>query len=251
MAKKETIFIYGKHALVEALQNVPKAIEKVFLSSDSDKEINDLLLKNKMTPSKFSGDNKGIDIERDASHQGIVAKISLEKLILPYNDFIDHLKINKDTSLVLLAGLQDPHNVGAIIRSAAAFGSSGVIIPAQNQSPITGAVVKSSAGMAFRMPIVSINNINETIKDLKNRGFNIYGLEGESRNYISSEEFSEPSVFVMGNESKGIEKETIELCNKLISIPMDPRCESLNVAAAAAVALYSWSLKHKFPSLQK
>ena len=106
------------------------------------------------------------------------------------------------------------------------------------------AVVKVSAGMAFRIPLVSVGNVNTTIRDLKEQGFWIYGLAGEAEKGLSDERFDAPAVFVLGNESKGIREKTLEHCDILLSIPTDPRCESLYAAASAAVALYAWSTQH-------
>ena len=89
----------------------------------------------------------------------------------------------------LLGEIQDPQNVGAVIRSAAAFGVSGILIPDHNQAQVTGAVVKVSAGMAFRVPLVSIGNVNTVVRDLKERGFAVYGLAGEAKQIITKEAF--------------------------------------------------------------
>lgn len=244
--KQDKIYIYGKHALKEALYCSPQVVDKIFLA----KEVDDLDLKNAIEKSGITvsslGSKNGIkDIKDSASHQGVIGRVSLNKLIHPYEDFIKNLKINKDTSLLILAEIEDPHNVGAIIRSAAAFGVSGVLIPQRKQAPITGAVVKVSAGMAFRVPLVEIGNINSVIGDLKKRGFWIYGLDGDAKQTISDESYDKPSVFILGNEAKGIRQKTLELCDALISIPIDSRCESLNVAASTAVMLYEWSSHHK------
>ena len=174
----------------------------------------------------------------------ILPNMTRESFQVFLDEFAKGLKINNNTALVLLDEIQDPHNVGAIIRSAAAFGISGVLIPEHNQAPITGAVVKVSAGMAFRIPLVAIGNINNTIRDLKKRGFWVYGLDGSSKKSISGESFDAPTIFILGNEAKGIRQKTRELCDALVSIPIDSKCESLNVAASAAVALYAWSAKH-------
>lgn len=244
--KKNTknIYLYGKHALVEALENKPEAVKKIFLSPNvNDETISNLIKKTGVSVAVMS-DKEAKTAEGGVSHQGVIAKISPENLVLSYENFISKLEVGKDTSLVLLSGLEDPHNVGAIIRSAAAFGVSGVLLPTKNQAPITGTVIKVSAGMVFRMPIISIESVDGAIKDLKQRGFKVYGMEGESKNSVINESFIAPSVFVMGNESHGIEKETLRLCDEAISIPMNPKCESLNVAASAAIVLYAWSLKH-------
>ena len=141
--------------------------------------------------------------------------------------------------------VQDPHNVGAVIRSAAAFGVKGVLIPPHNQAPVTGTVVKVSAGMAFRIPLVTISNVNSTIRDLQSDGFWVYGLEGGGEANTVTEQYSKPSVFVLGNEATGLREKTREVCDELISITMHPQCESLNAAAATAIVLASWSAQHQ------
>ena len=242
--KQDKIYIYGKHALVEALTNAPQVVKKVFLASTDDKEIVSLLKKVGIVPSMLGKGQSVGDLERDAKHQGVIALIGLEKLVISYEQFIKNLESTPDTALTIMGELQDPHNVGAVIRSSAAFGVSGVLIPEHNQAPITGSVIKVSAGMAFRVPLVSVGNINQAISDLKKRGFWIYGLEGTSPHSIVDESFDAPTAFVLGNEAKGIREKTLDLCDVLLSIPMHPQCESMNVASSTAIALYAWSVHH-------
>ncbi len=238
------IYIYGKHALKEALRNSPGAVKKVFLSPEiEDAELKGLLRQAGVSIAGFTPKSVPSDIE-SASHQGVIGLLAVENLVQPYETFIKKLSITPDTALVLLDELQDPHNVGAIIRSAAAFGISGVLLAPHNQAPITGAVVKVSAGMAFRVPLVQLGNVNTAVRDLKERGFWIYGLEGEGENPITKEVFDAPAVFILGNESSGIRTKTKELCDILLSIPLHSRAESLNVAASAAVTLFEWSKGH-------
>ena len=146
--------------------------------------------------------------------------------------------------VVILDELNDPHNVGAIIRSAAAFGAAGVLMPPHHQSPVTGAVVKASAGMAFRVPLVRIGNVNYAVAALQKLGFRAYALAMEGSRNIAKERFDAPSVFVVGNEGRGIRQGTAKVCDALLRIPMDERCESLNAAVSAAVVLYAWSAQH-------
>ena len=243
--KQNSTYIYGKHALTEALLHTPHIIERVFLAKEVDDPAMRKILKDaNVNVSVLGSDKKTVGVSDTAAHQGIIAKIKPEELLRSYDDFVDNLEITENTALVILGELEDPHNVGAIIRSATAFGISGVLIPQHNQAPITGAVVKVSAGMAFRVPLVTISNINTTIKDLKDRGFWIYGLAGEAKQPVSEEKYDRPTVFVLGNEAKGIRQKTREACDILVSIPMNSQCESLNVAASTAVALYAWSSQH-------
>lgn len=242
--KHDKVYIYGKHALTEALEYAPQAIKKIHLSpKQEDQKLRDLIKKSGIPVAPL--ETKQIHgIEGNATHQGVIGVLSVEDLVIPFGEFIRTIPVENHTALVLLAEVQDPHNVGAVIRSAAAFGISGVLIPEHNQAPITGAVVKVSAGMAFRVPLVSIGNVNQTVRDLKDAGFWIYGLAGEGAESLTTQKFDSPSVFILGNEGAGIREKTREYCDTLISIPMHPRCESLNAAASASIALYAWSTKH-------
>jgi 23S rRNA (guanosine2251-2'-O)-methyltransferase len=240
--KEEKIYLYGKHALREVLLARPEAVQKVFLhkNAQGDKELIDLLKTHSITPSAMKDDQSKKTVGDDAVHQGVIALLSPSKLYTSFDDFLSSIKEKQNPSVMLLDELQDPHNVGAIIRSAAAFGASAVLIPEHNQAPITGTVIKTSAGMAFRIPIVVIGNVNQTIRTLKEHNFWTYGLvmEGEA---LSKTVFDTPALFIVGNESTGIREKTLELCDIKLSIPMDPRCESLNAATAASVVLYEWS----------
>lgn len=238
-------YIYGRHALVEALTNSPRSVKKIFLMPQfSDPEL-DALIKKSGVPVLVMSDGKNPQgSDRSKVRQGIIGLLSLGGLLKPFKEFADHLKVSPDTCLVLLDELQDPHNFGAIIRSSAALGATAILVPEHNQVPITSAVVKVSAGMAFRIPLVSVPNVNSTLRDLKTKGFWIYGMDETATHSLATEKFDAPAVFVMGNEGTGIRQKTLELCDVLLSIPMNKRCESMNVAASAAVTLYAWSLQH-------
>lgn len=239
-------YIFGKHAVSEALRFRPDVVKKVFLDINfSDTKIISLVENNKIDVSPLNLKNPPRGISANATHQGIVAAILSEKLMLSYKDFIQKIPITSDTALLILGEVQDPHNVGAVIRSAAAFGLAGVLIPPHNQAPVTGTVIKVSAGMAFRVPLVAISNVNAVARDLKTRDFWIYGLEGDGTVSTTTEQFIRPSAFILGNEGSGLRQKTKEVCDDLISIPIHPRCESLNAAAATAIVLASWSAKHQ------
>ncbi len=243
--KPEKTYIYGKHALIEALRHTPQAIQKVFLSPTlKDAHLRDHITRVGVAIEPLEQKHLS-SLDARATHQGVVAHVKTEELIIPLKDFLKKLTITNDTALVLMAEIQDPHNVGAIIRSSAGFGIAGVLMPEHNQAPITGAVVKVSAGMAFRIPLVRIGNINQAIRDLRDAGFRVYGLAGEEgAKNITEMSFESPSVFVVGNEGSGIKQKTREYCDAIVQIPMNKRCESLNAAVSASVALYAWSAKH-------
>ena len=244
--KKERIYIYGKHALAEALVSAPHVVRKAYLASDlRDAELRALLKKHAIPTSELAS-GKGRELAgRDAVQQGVIALIDPSALFISFKDFIDALPVrDAKTAVAVLGEVQDPHNVGAIIRSAAAFGLAGVLIPEHNQAGITGTVVKSSAGMAFRVPLVSIGNVNRALEALKEKGFWVYGLAMQGATPLGAEVFDAPAVFVIGNEGSGVREKTLAACDVTLSIPMHPRTESLNAAVSAAVVFYEWSRKH-------
>lgn len=242
---KEQTYIYGKHAVGEALARAPEAVRHLYFVDGHGNE--ELLAKTKALKLPFDRcDEKHLprEVEYDVVHQGVIALISPGKIVREYKEFMEGLEVTSDTALIVLNELNDPQNVGAIIRSAAAFGVAGILIPEHRQAPITGTVVKVSAGMAFVLPIISIGNVNTVLRDLKDKGFWIYGLTGEGDTLITEEQFTKPSVFVFGNEGRGIREKTEEVCDFRLSIPIAENVESLNVASSAAVTLYAWRLQH-------
>lgn len=242
--KSQSVYIYGKHVLMEALTEKPQIIKKVFLSETVDAaHIRKLAHTHHIPVSEMSEKSIGAHVGSDASHQGVIALIDPEALMVPWETFIEKHDTTPDTALVLLDEVHDPQNVGAVIRSAAAFGIQGILVPLHNQAQITGSVVKVSAGMAFRIPLVRIGNVNTTIRALKEKGFWVYGLDMKGTPVLR-ETFSRPSVFVLGNESRGIREKTLEHCDMTLSIPMHPRAESLNASTAAAIVMHAWSAQH-------
>jgi 23S rRNA (guanosine2251-2'-O)-methyltransferase len=242
---REKIYIYGKHALTEALQHAPQTVRKVFLSPEvNDGELRTLLKNLNLTPGVLKNNEIGRVVGRDTAHQGVIAVTDPGLLMIDFKQFAVSLHPDERTMLVLLDELTDPHNVGAIIRSAAAFGAAGVLIPEHHQTPITGTVVKTSAGMAFCIPLVSIGNVNQAVDALKKIGFRTYGLVMGGAQNIADEQFDAPALFIVGNEGEGIRQKTIERCDVSLRIPMDARTESLNASVSAAVVLYQWSIRH-------
>lgn len=242
----ELVYIFGKHAVLEALIHRPELVKDLHIEHGfSDEKIFARLTKTKIVPKVLNPKRLPGGLRSEAVHQGIIAGISVTDLMVNYKDFINNLEVSPDKCLLILGEVQDPHNVGAVIRSAAAFGVAGVLIPPHNQAPVTGTVVKVSAGMAFRIPLIEIRNVNATVRDLQERGFWVYGLAGEKGAVpVTEEEFTKPTAFILGNEGAGLREKTREVCDTIISIPMHPRCESLNAAASAAVVMYAWSAQH-------
>lgn len=241
MPQPQQTYIFGIHPVSEALTHTPKAVRHVYFTDvdragDLWKRVQDMGI----PFDRCDEDHLPRGVERDANYQGVVALVAPGKVMQTYKSFIENLEITPATGLVLLDELTDPHNVGAIIRSAAAFGLAGVLIPEHRQAPVTGTVVKVSAGMSFVVPLVTVGNVNNVLRDLKEKGFWIYGLSEDGDTNILKEVFDKPTVMVIGNEGRGIREKTREVCDFALRIPMHPQCDSLNASASAAVMFYAW-----------
>jgi len=243
---KEMTYIYGRHAVLEALKRRSDLVTQVIIQKEHLTQSEVIIaLKNVKEVTELNEKKLPGGIGKEAVHQGFIAAIEANKLLIPFKTFKDNLVVNEDSSLLILGEVQDPHNVGAIIRSAAAFGFSAVLIPEHRQAPITGTVIKVSAGMAFSIPLVTIKNVNAALRDLKDKGFWVYGLDMNGDTALPEEEFKKPTVIVVGNEGEGIRQKTAELCDTILTIPMHPRAESLNASVGAATAMYAWSARHR------
>lgn len=171
-------------------------------------------------------------LTNEASHQGVVA-IGAAK---PYHDLDE---VPADSKLVvLLDGVEDPHNLGAIIRTAHAAGASAIVIPERRAVGLTETVAKASAGAVEYLPIVRVANIRQALEKLKAQGFWIYGLDERGESAYDAIEYSQPTAFVLGGEGKGLHEHTKKDCDFLINIPMAGAVSSLNVSVAAGVVLF-------------
>ncbi len=238
------LYIYGRHAVTEALTHKPEVISGLFLRHDIKQQLSRSLIANVKFVNTFTGDNVPKEVDPKSVHQGMIAQIDKHKLVLSYENFKEDLQVTTDTCIAILGEVQDPHNVGAVIRSAAAFGVSAVLIPKHRQAGVTNAVVKVSAGMTFKIPLVEIGNVNRAIEDLKRVGFFAYGLDGSGDVCVTDEQFTKPTIFILGNEASGIREKTKDHCDIIINIPIHPRCESLNASVSASIAFYQWSTQH-------
>lgn len=241
MLKDKKVYIYGKHILEEALKYKPHALRKVFLSLENKKsDLYQKLIKLKIPVAFIKNKDGSKMVGKDSVHQGFIAVLNLDELLLDFSAFIDNLRISKKTALVLLDELTDPQNVGSIIRSAAAFDIQGILLPMHRQSGVTSAVVKVSAGMVFNIPIVEINNVNYTLDFLKEKGFKVVALDMNGDKILNKVQLEGPLIFVLGNEGFGIREKTLERADIKLRIPMSSKVESLNVAVSAAIVFYSW-----------
>ncbi len=170
-------------------------------------------------------------------HQGVVAEVSTLQAI-PWQEWKQGLKQEKPSILLALDQIQDPQNLGAILRSAEATGVAGVLIPERHSAPLTPAVSKASAGALEFMHIISIKNLAQALEALKKLGFWIVGSQAEANTDAMVFDWPSPMVLVLGGEGPGMRRLTTEKCDFLLQLPLLGRISSLNVAQAATAFLY-------------
>lgn len=231
--------IFGINAVTEALKARGRAFEWVGVA----KERHDLRLQKLIqecrkigVPVRFL---QRVELDRmaaTASHQGVVAVTSSKQ----YTELDDVLaaKRGEYSLVVVLDGVEDPHNLGAILRTADATGVDGVVIPDRRAAGVTGTVAKASAGASEHLPIAKVTNIARTLEDLKSKNVWIVGLDERGKQNYDSVDYKMNCALAFGAEGKGLHDLVAKKCDFLVSIPMLGRVPSLNVSVAAGVVLY-------------
>lgn len=245
MSKTDNIYIYGRNPIIEALINRPNEVEKVFIKNsiqlNSIDGLADLISKNSIPVSKVP-QIKIQNLVGRVNDQGIVALLS-QISYTNFFDWVSELDLESNPAVVLLDGIEDPYNFGAILRSAVAAGISAVLVPTQKQAPVNATVFKTSSGTAGRIPIIRVHDINQGIKDLELAGFKIFGLDGNSKRSFWETEFNTPTAFLIGNEGEGIDRKILKKTSETLRIPMVNNVESLNASVSAALICYEWARK--------
>ena len=239
-------WVVGRNPVFEALQaGMPIRSAYVSEGAERDDRLRDIL--------KFCAENSLplLQVTRQeldrltggAVHQGVALQLPAFHYADPSDLLADALDDGGQAALVVaLDGITDPHNLGAIIRSAAAFGAHGVIIPERRSASMTAVAWKSSAGAAARIPVAMCKNLNRTLEDYSKAGYTIVGLAGEGSTAISGVPGVDgPLVVVVGSEGDGLARLVREHCDFLAKIPITSAVESLNASVAAAISLYEVS----------
>ncbi len=239
------IYIYGRNTIEESLHSEPDRIDKIFVREtirDSQlSTIFEFASTHKIPISHVPG-SKLFELVGNVNDQGIVAL----KSAVSYREFgewLDSVDTSVNPCILLLDEIEDPGNLGAILRTAAAAGIAAVLVPKHRQAPVNATVYKTSAGTAGRIPIVRVGNLNQAILKLKDAGFWIAGLDTGGEQKLWSVEADRPLAFIIGNEAKGIRQKTLEHCDYRVNIPMFNNVESLNASVSAALVCYEWRRK--------
>lgn len=225
--------IYGTHACTAAIQNPKRCIKNIWLSEGQMPVISKLLHKKHPKPVLTQGKDLDKRAGHDAVHQGAVMEV--EPLNWPE---LYELEGYGSQPIVMLDQVTDPHNVGAILRSAAAFGAIAVVMQQRHSAPITGVLAKAACGALESVAVKEVVNLSMTLKELKSDGYWAAGLAGEADTTFREAKLNRNSVLVLGAEGAGLRRLVAENCDTLVKLPMSPKMESLNVSNAAAIGLY-------------
>lgn len=234
-------WVYGRRS-VEELFKSGAPVRKVWFAEGADRHsLADLVkvVKDARVPYEWVP-RHALDRVAPGNHQGVAVQVSAVEP-MDFKEFISNLEIRPGTFVVLLDEVQDPQNVGAILRSALCFGCAGVILPKWRSAGVTEAVMKSSSGAAAYIPVIEISNLQVAVERLKEKGFWIYGTVAEGGVPINRAEITFPAAILLGNEERGVKPVLQKVCDQLLTIPQSSAVASLNVSNAAAVVFYELS----------
>ena len=239
-------WLYGFHAVQEALSNSQRRIDRLLATPEAAQRLADKGLSQDQLRVIEPVDRSAIDdlIGADKVHQGLALKTPP----LPDLDIQDSLLGLAETEPALIIALDhvtDPHNVGAILRSASAFGARAVLTTKHNAPEETGVLAKSASGAVEHVPIVRVTNLGRSLKECQDLGFWVVGLDASGSEEIDQMDLPTRCVLVLGAEGEGLRPGVATSCDYMARLPMSGQMESLNVSNAAAIAMYEWQRRRR------
>jgi len=255
--KGDTFYIYGKKPVEEQLMRNPDNVMRVFISDKMSKKYGGFdslrdyarahrIPINPVTKAKIE------EYVGDVNDQGVIALLKRPEY-QEFDKWFETIDLEGLPCVLILDHIEDTHNFGALLRTAAAAGVSGVIVGKDRQAPINGVVYKTSAGALTQVPVIRVSNINQSIKKLQENKFWISAVDMDDNEKKSqvlwNQTFDTPTAFVLGGEGKGVSEKTREHADFIVSIPMENDVESLNVSVAGALVMYEW--KRQVTQLRK
>ena len=228
----DTTILYGWHPVVEALRNGKRALHRLLATENSARRLREELGELAIEPEIVRPDEINRLVEPDAVHQGLY--LEADPLPSPSLD-----TLSGDKVVLALDQITDPHNVGAIVRSAAAFDVEAIITTARHSPAATGVLAKSASGGLEHVPFLVVRNLGDALVTLGERGFHRIGLDSTGEEPVGQVKLRRPVVLVLGSEGKGLRQRTRDCCDVIGRLDMPGAIKSLNVSNAAAVALYA------------
>lgn len=233
-------WIAGKHAVMEALRS-GRTIHKIWIAEQAQKHHTLPIVaeaKKRSVVIQFVDKRKLDALVSDVPHQGVVAQASAHEYV-EVGDLLERARARGEAPfLLILDEIEDPHNLGSILRSADCTGVHGVIIPKRRSVGLTATVSKTSAGAVEYVPVARVTNIAQTIEALKEEGVWVAGADAEATQLAYAADFKMPVAIVIGNENRGIGRLVKDKCDFLVKLPMAGRINSLNASVAASVLMY-------------
>ncbi len=238
---KQNQWVVGLNAVASSIEHDAEHVREVLVEAGGKNP--------RVTEIEENARRRGIDVRRVSAqaldgvaggvrHQGVAARYAAAKT-WDENELAGLVEAAEGKALLLvLDGVQDPHNLGACLRSAAAAGATAVVIPKDKSATVNATVRKTSAGAADRLPVVAVTNLSRCLRDLQKLGVWIYGLAGEAGTSLYAQDLRGNVALVLGGEADGLRRLTREHCDGLVKIPMPGDVESLNVSVAAGVTLF-------------
>ena len=234
-----SFFIIGQHAVLEALKNPERKVLRIFLTEESKKNIHKkspkknlledvkVYFKTKKELDKYSN-------KENLLHQGYVAEVEhLDKPLLK-----DFIKKKNNLTLVCLDGVTDPRNIGSLIRSAVSFDIDGIIIKERNYPRESKLMFKAASGAMEYINVFEVSNINSTLKNLKDKGFWVYGFDGNGEKKFTNIEWKGNNILLFGSEGFGMHQHTSKYADFLVKIDINKKIESLNISNSAAIVFH-------------
>lgn len=232
--------IEGRNAVIEALRT-EASIDKIFIQKgEVDKTLGHIASKARAAGIVVvEADRRKLDgMSRTHAHQGVIALAAVREYVSVESILQSAADKGENPLLVICDEISDPHNLGAIIRTAECAGAHGVVIPKRRSAGLTAVVAKTSAGAVAHVPVARVPNIPSLLKDLKKQGVWVFGTAADGNTTLYDADLKGPAAIVIGSEGEGMTRLAAENCDFLVSIPMRGKLNSLNASAAAAILLY-------------
>ncbi len=227
--------LYGLHAVEAALRNPARKIHRLLATDNAERRLVEALGPLPLAAERCAPRDLDKILGADAVHQGAM----IEAEHLPQPDFAALYQNAGGRPLIVLDQVTDPHNVGAILRSAAAFGAAGLVMTRRHSPPLDAALAKSASGALDLVPVALVQNLSRALDELKDVGFSLIGLHGDAQTPLEGIDWSRPAAIVMGSEGRGLRELTRKTCDVIVRITTDGPLASLNVSNAAAIALHA------------
>ena len=243
-SRPDSSLIVGRNPVEEALERRPDSIEKVMLQRGARVDHLRRAAADAGVPFQYVPAGRLNQMAAGLNHQGAlaiaapVAYRDVDEMLAEIAPDLDAVRRTKPLLLVL-DGIEDPYNFGAILRSAVAAGVDGVIVPRQGMAPLNAAAMKASAGTAARVPVARVDHLGRLLFALKERGYWVAGADGSGEASVWTLHWNRPIALVMGSEGSGLSRQVMEACDHRVAIPMRGPAESLNVSVATGILLFA------------